>query len=605
MNASRSRSLNPAPIAIRLLRRVATTTVVAFAICAALGAGSAAAETPDFTQVAGSPFPAGTEAMDVAFSPDGGLLAVPNYTSSNVYAYSVSSAGALMGVSGSPFSAGFPVAAAFSPLGGLLAVDNAFPGTIGMFSVAANGSLTPVGGSPFAASGHPFGIAFSPDGRLLATANLSGSISVFSVAADGTLSEVTGSPFAGGGESESVAFSPSGATLAVANRGSESVSVYSVAANGELEPITGSPFATGAFPTTVAYGPNGRLLAVSDSGADAVSMFSVAPDGSLTPAAGSPFAAGAEPRGLAFGSGNLLAVTNPNVNEISAFSITADGQATQVAGSPYTDGGYPVAAAFSPNGSTLAISNVSSNDVWMLARSAPSAQIESPASGRIYTLGERVPSTFSCSDPAAAAGLSSCTDSNGGSGPAGLLPTSTAGTHSYTVTATGSSGLTATATINYRVSAAPAASAIPAPESPASAIPAPSNKLVILARRHRRSGAIELRVKVPGRGSLAVLGSHAAPMDWACKADRSRPSATARLGWGHTDVTAVAAGTLSVTLAPTRAATRLLARHRRHGWPLNVLIRATYDPASGSPRSSFFLVPILRGNQADRAMCTD
>jgi 6-phosphogluconolactonase len=198
MNASRTGSLNPALIAICLLRRAGTTTVVAFAICAALGATGAAAETPDFTPVAGSPFPAGTEAIDVAFSPDGGLLAVPNYTSSNVDVYSVSSAGALTGVSGSPFSAVYPVAAAFSPLGGLLAVDNSSSGTIGMFSVAASGSLTPVGGSPFAASGHPFGIAFSPDGRLLATANLSGSVSVFSVAADGTLSEVTGSPFAGG-----------------------------------------------------------------------------------------------------------------------------------------------------------------------------------------------------------------------------------------------------------------------------------------------------------------------------------------------------------------------------------------------------------------------
>jgi hypothetical protein len=103
-------------------------------------------------------------------------------------------------------------------------------------------------------------------------------------------------------------------------------------------------------------------------------------------------------------------------------------------------------------------------EITYTVAAAPSASIETPAAGGgTYSIGESVPTSFSCSDSANGPGISSCTDSNGDSSP-GTLDTSTAGSYTYTVTATSGDGQTGTASITYTVAAAPTASI----ESPAS-----------------------------------------------------------------------------------------------------------------------------------------
>lgn len=147
------------------------------------------------------------------------------------------------------------------------------------------------------------------------------------------------------------------------------------------------------------------------------------------------------------------------------YSVSTGGALTAVDIPTPLDVG-PVFVAFSPEGRLLATASYTANTVSVFAGGVPAAQITVPDDGQTYLPGQAVATSFACTDPPGAPGISSCIDSNGASSPSGMLDTSTVGAHAYTVTATSRDTLTTSTTINYTV-------ASPAPPTPTPTPPTP------------------------------------------------------------------------------------------------------------------------------------
>jgi 6-phosphogluconolactonase (cycloisomerase 2 family) len=126
------------------------------------------------------------------------LLFGLNSQSNTVSVFTISSAGLLTEVNGSPFPAGpSPVNGVFA--GGVLYVANQNSGTVSALALdKTKDQLSPITGSPFAAGTRPVSVAVSSGGKFLvvtSTNSASGVIVVFAIGTAGTLTPVSGSPF--------------------------------------------------------------------------------------------------------------------------------------------------------------------------------------------------------------------------------------------------------------------------------------------------------------------------------------------------------------------------------------------------------------------------
>lgn len=430
--------------------RLVLSVAAALVVCAV--AAGAAAAGPAYVQVAGSPFAGGSENLwSAAFSPTGSYLATGNYFNSEVTMLAVNPATGELTVLGETGIGSFPNAVEFGTNSRTTFLGVATDQTALLFSVSSLGNLTQLGTPSTLAEG-PTALDFNSAGTRLAVATYGG-VQMYAVGNAG----LTARPFKPFTGSESgVAFNPSGHLLAVSLQGSNRIRLFSVASNGSLTSI-GTPTPTGSEPDAIAFSPSGKLLAVANQGDDTVSMFSVnASTGALT-ARGSPASTGASPSGVAFSpTGRLLATSNNGGHTLSLFAVNNQtGRLTPASGSPLSVGlgSFPDAVAFSPTG-LLAAPRFSAG-ISVFAPAPLSARITSPSTRRTFARGASVPTRFSCAESTFGLGLTSCKDANGAKRPGGHLPTSTLGTHTYSVTARSRDGQSAVARLRYFVANAP------------------------------------------------------------------------------------------------------------------------------------------------------
>ena len=352
--------------------------------CGGGGDGSVSAAAPPPNDAAAAPPP--NNAPNFAY--------VANSDSGNVSAYAINaSTGALSEVAGSPFAAGTqPTSVSVDPSGKFAYVANysgfepGSPlGSVSAYTInATTGALTSIGAAVAAGSGSR-SVAVDPSGKFAYVANgefhAISTDNVLAYAINGTtgaLSEVAGSPFKAGTNPSSVTVDPSGKFAYVANQASGDVWAYTInAATGALISI-GTPVAAGiAYDVTV--DPSGKFAYVANGNSDNVSAYTInASTGALSEVAGSPFAAGTLPASVTVDpSGKFAYVANFTSNDLSAYTINATTGALTSIGTSAATGTGPNSITVDPSGKFAYVTNSASDNVSVYTINAATGALTS------------------------------------------------------------------------------------------------------------------------------------------------------------------------------------------------------------------------------------
>jgi hypothetical protein len=118
----------------------------------------------------------------------------------------------------------------------------------------------------------------------------------------------------------------------------------------------------------------------------------------------------------------------------------------------------------------------------------PTISVSTPHNNATYNFGERAITTFSCQEAANGPGIEDCSgevdDSTSDLTSGARLPTSVAGTHTFTISAVSGDGEVVTDTINYKVR--------------------PDNRFTVSHVKSSPSGSVSYTIKLPGPGRVEV-----------------------------------------------------------------------------------------------------
>jgi 6-phosphogluconolactonase len=190
---------------------------------------------------------------------------------------------------------------AFSPDGDLLAVTEKDTQTIDTYVVRPNGRALGPNAQP-SSGATPFGFQFGPDGRLYVSEAPGSAASSYDVDGAGTITPISASVPNGQAAACWLVVTSDGRFAYTANAGTANVSQYAIASSGALALVgDGTSGVTDPGPVDLDVTDGDRFLYVLNSRSGSISAFSIDPaDGSLAPLTGAS--------GFATGGAGLVAV---------------------------------------------------------------------------------------------------------------------------------------------------------------------------------------------------------------------------------------------------------------------------------------------------------
>jgi hypothetical protein len=325
--------------------------------------------TPSYTAPSIPPGDPGT-GMVVAQSQ---YLYVGFASTDQIFAWTVSSSGALTAISGSPYTAPFMAGVGdgigsnsiiTNPAGNLLFFADTLSDQIFIYQIGTGGALTAASPSSIPVPFEPVNMATDGLGKYLyvtsngASIHTGSEVAAYVIGSSGTLTAVPGSPFAfpmwqvAGEPTGNFLIGTSGHSKDINGTDDDSLYVFSITQSGSsagaLTAVTGSPFATVNSPLSIAVQSNtgGDLVfsfGVNDTltGFNPPEGYSINSGGTLTAVSGSPFSnaevgyLGAFDQSGAFmflGMQSFLGVGDGSgviTYQLSAFDVSSAGAVTQ------------------------------------------------------------------------------------------------------------------------------------------------------------------------------------------------------------------------------------------------------------------------------------